>query len=145
MKKIFLFAVVALMSVACNSNAPESKQQLVGIWSEPYHVKDAVQEFTFNENGTLIYIHKHDSTWTGIVHQWAPSYADLQYSVTNDEKLRISGKGRTVDIEAQTVDSVNFTFVTDYTIKGNTLTIDSFSYDGGLLSRFYYNIKLEKQ
>ena len=75
----------------------------------------------------------------------APDHAKLNYSVTDDNKLCISGRGRYIDIEAQTADTVPFSFITDYTIKGKTLTIDSFSLDGGLEHKFEKRIILYKQ
>ena len=141
---LIIVAIVAMIT-ACNPDQPKSQQQLIGTWSEPYNVKDAVKEFTFNEDGSLIYINKHDSTWTGPVQQWAPTYANLFFSLTDDEKLCISGRGRSIDTEEKTVDSIPFTFITDYSIKGNKLTIDSFSYDGGLETIFYKSLQLEKR
>jgi hypothetical protein len=139
--KLFIFSALVLMLAACNTPEPSS---LIGYWAQPYHVSSFIKSMTFHEDGTLIYLMKADTTHVPI---WtvAPDYAKLNYSVTDDNKLCISGKGRYIDIEAQTIDTVPFTFFTDFTIKGKTLTIDSFSLDGGLERRFEKQIILYKQ
>ena len=141
-KAFFLFAALSLMLAACNTNEP-TNESIIGTWSEPYHVKDGVKSITFNEDGTLFYLHKVDTTWS-IQPTIAPIGANQYYSITEDDKLCISGRGRYVDIEAQKVDTLPFMFITDYNIKGDTLTIDTFAYDGGLESRFIKSIILYK-
>ena len=142
--KLFVFAALVVMFAACNTQEPEPSS-LIGFWHEPYHVYTFVKTMTFNEDGTLIYLEKRDTTVHGQISTSAPDGAKLNYSVTDDNKLCISGKGRYIDIEAQTVDTVPFSFLTDYTIKGKTLTIDSFSLDGGLDRVFMKQIILYKQ
>lgn len=47
--KIFLLAgLLAVLCTACNTNSPEQKQ-LIGTWSEPYHVKTTVKSLTFKK------------------------------------------------------------------------------------------------
>ncbi|MBR4563327.1 MAG: hypothetical protein IKO26_02620 [Paludibacteraceae bacterium] len=141
--KLFIFAALAVLFAACTTPEPKPSN-LIGYWSQPYHVYSFIKTMTFNEEGTLIYREKVDTThvpiWTA-----APDYAKLNYFVTDDNKLCISGRGRYIDIEAQTIDTVPFSFITDYTIKGKTLTIDSFSLDGGLEHKFEKRIILYKQ
>jgi len=141
--KVLILASFALMIAACNTSNDPNPVSLVGKWSEPYHVYAYVTTMTFNEDGTMEYIRRPDTTCT-------PVFADggwgaiLQYAVTEDNKLRFSGKGRHIDYEAQKVDTVPFTFLTDYSVKGSTLTIDSFSCDGGLERNFYKSVVLHK-
>lgn len=49
--KFFLFAL-AVAFAACNTNAPE-KKELIGTWSEPYHVTVNVKSITFDNNDSL--------------------------------------------------------------------------------------------
>jgi hypothetical protein len=51
--KFFLFALVVAF-MACSTNDPE-KKELLGTWSEPYHVDIMVKTMTFNDDGTLTY------------------------------------------------------------------------------------------
>lgn len=127
------------MFAACNSNIPDEKRQLIGTWSEPYHVNIMVKSITFNEDGTLIYIDKPDTTWNTVVDD-AGNSAKLNYSVKND-KLIITGYTRPYPSD----DTKPFSFTSGYNIVENTLTIDSFSYDGGDRSSFYKPLKLIKK
>ena len=49
--KFFLFALAVALA-ACNTNAPE-KKELIGTWSEPYHVAVNVKSITFDNNDSL--------------------------------------------------------------------------------------------
>ena len=142
MKKTLLFIATMMLFVACN-NEPDDVS-LIGTWSEPYHVADGIRVMTFNEDGSMIYQLKHDTTMWIQLH-WAPKEVRLSYLVTDDDKLCFSGRGRHIDYEAQKIDTVPFEFLTDYTIKGKTLIVDSFSYDGGLETNFMKSITLYKQ
>ena len=51
MKKLFIFAVMAIVLVSCNQNAPE-QPALLGKWSS----KDSTNiEMTFNSDHTLLF------------------------------------------------------------------------------------------
>ena len=136
--KFFLFAL-AVAFAACNTNAPE-KKELIGTWSEPYHVDICVKTFTFCENDTLIYTNKPDTTWDNVI-AWGGEYNKLHYSIKN-HKLHISG----YTLPYPWVGTRSFEFTTDYAINGNILVIDSFSHNGGVEdNRYYKQIKLYKQ
>ncbi len=140
--KFFLFAVVMAMCVACNTNNPESKE-LIGTWSEPYHVENMVKSITFNENGTLIYTNKPDTTWPVVI-DYAGEFAELQF-VAKNHQLRISGERNVFDESTLHFVREPFAFSTGYSIEGTVLTLDSFSYDGGLDSKYYKPLILYKQ
>lgn len=142
-KKLFLFAaVVATICVACTVNSPETKE-LIGTWSEPYHVETYVKTVTFYDGGTLVYTNKPDTTWSIVVDD-AGEYAQLRY-VASKHQLSISGERIVFDESTSRYVREPFTFTTGYAIKGNVLTIDSFSYDGGLNSRYYKPLILYQQ
>lgn len=123
MKKILLFTISVVLCVACDTNDPQQKE-LIGTWSEQYHVNINVKSITFNADGTLNYVDKPDTTWDNIP-DWGGNYATMKYSVKN-QKLAFSGDRF----------STPFSFSSDYSIKDNVLTIDSFAYDGGINTLF---------
>ena len=139
--KIFLFSVLALFFAACNNNEPENKE-LLGTWSEPYHVNIYVKTITFWDNDTLAYTNKPDTTWDIVVDD-AGQFAKLRYSV-NNHQLSISGERIVFDNSTSKFVHEPFAFSTGYSIKDNVLTIDSFSYDGGLNSKYYKPVILYK-
>ena len=125
MRKLFLFAVMVLAFVGCNINTPE-RNELLGTWSEPYqHPYENIdaKTFTFNENDTLIYTERY------IIIDEAPKEAKLHYSIKN-HKLHISGERIAFDDSTSKFVYEPFTFSTGYSVEGNMLTIDSFSYNG---------------
>ena len=138
---VFLFATMSLLLAACNTYEP-IPNQLIGTWSEPYHVSIYVKSFTFYEDGRLEYQRIPDTTWNPVIDE-AGDFGKLNFKVKNN-KMYLSGMGLYSKDDTSKYEYVPFEYVTDYSIMGNTLTIDSFSCDGGLLSRFYYNIKLLK-
>jgi hypothetical protein len=140
--KIFLFSVLALLFAACNTNEPENKE-LLGTWSEPYHVNIYVKTITFWDNDTLAYTNKPDTTWDVVVDD-AGQFAKLRYSV-NNHQLSISGERIVFDNSTSKFVHEPFAFSTGYSIKDNVLTIDSFSYDGGLNSKYYKPVIFYKQ
>lgn len=144
-KKAMFISVLFLSAVfaACNTNSP-TRQDLIGIWSEPYHVNDMVKAITFKENGTLIYTDKPDTTWS-IVPTYGGTYAELYYTITEEDKIRFSGETIKFSIDSPYIDTVSFAFTSAYKIKGRTLTIDSFAYDGGISTSFYRPLKLKKK
>ena len=124
--KFFLFALAVALA-ACNTNAPE-KKELIGTWSEPYHVDICVKTFTFCENDTLIYTNKPDTTWDYVI-AWGGEYNKLHYSIKN-HKLCFSGERIAFDDSTSKFVREPFAFSTGYSVEGNMLTIDSFSYNG---------------
>lgn len=140
--KLFLFAAVVAMCVACNGNNPESKE-LIGTWSEPYHVEAYVKTITFYDDDTLVYCHKPDTTWSIVVDD-AGDFARLRY-VAKNYQLCISGERIVFDDSKSKYVHEPFAFSTGYSIEGNVLTLDSFSYDGGINSRYYKPLVLYKQ
>ena len=140
--KFFLFAMVAVFFAACNNNEPEQKK-LIGTWSEPYHVNIDVKAITFCDDDTLLYTNKPDTTWDIVIDE-AGQFARLRY-VANNHRLSISGDRIVFDNLTSKYVREPFAFSTGYFIKDNVLTIDSFSYDGGLNSRYYKPLILYKQ
>ncbi len=138
--KFFLFAIVALALVACNNNEPQEK--LIGTWSEQYNIKFTVKSLTFNTNGTLTYVDKPDTTIDNII-TWGGDSLDLKYAVKKDNKLYIYGEYPRLPMVGQ--ESKPFAYTTGYTIEGNTLILDSFSYAGDLGGIFYKPLILYKQ
>lgn len=140
-KLLFLAAVAGIWS-ACEAISPEEKA-LIGKWSEQYHVDIYVASINFDEDGFAHYQKKPDTTWSTVIDE-AGRFATLKYSVKNN-KLHFSGETSVWNDETSHYEeNVPFSFVTDYSIQGNVLTIDSFSYKGGLDS-FFNSLILYKQ
>ena len=125
--KLFLLFALAVAFVACNTNDPKRKE-LLGTWSEPYHVTMYVKTITFYDDGTLVYTNKPDTTWNAVVDD-AGQEAKLHYSVKNHQ-LHISGERNIFDESTSKFVREPFAFSTGYSVEGNMLTIDSFSYNG---------------
>ena len=145
MKKItlFIYVIFASLLVSCETSNPAEKKQLIGTWSEPYHVNNTVKSITFNNNDTLVYADKPDTTWNVVI-DWGGQYARLRY-IVNNHRLSISGERKDYDYTTGKIVREPFAFSTAYSIEGNVLTLDSFSYDGGLNSRYYKPVILYKQ
>lgn len=125
MKKILFFAVMAIVLVSCNQNAPEQDPALLGKWSS----KDSTNiEMTFNSDHTLLFVQRLQ----GLDH--TPG-AILNYS-TKDNTLNISGD--------QGYYQKPFSFSTGYRIEETKLTLDSFSYNGNPY-QFYKPLVLYKE
>lgn len=139
--KFFLFALVVAF-MACSTNDPE-KKELLGTWSEPYHVDIMVKTMTFNDDGTLTYTNRPDTTWDVVI-DYAGEFAQLRYTAKNHQ-LHISGERKDYDNTIGKMVYEPFTFSTGYSIKENVLTLDSFSYDGGYDSKYYKPLILYKQ
>ena len=88
-----------------------------------------VKSMTFNEDGTVIYSNKPDTTWNTYP-TYGGNYAKLNYAIIENGKLRFSGYAPK--------------FSTDSPYKAHTLTIDSFAYDGGTMTEFEKTLKLKK-
>ena len=111
MKKLFIFAVMAIVLVSCNQNAPEQDPALLCKWSS----KDSTNiEMTFNSDHTLLFVQRLQGL------DYTPG-AILNYS-TKDNILNISGD--------QGYYMEPFSFSTGYRIGESKLTLDSFSYNG---------------
>lgn len=111
MKKIFLFAIMAVVLVSCNQNAPEQDAALLGKWTSN---DTTMIEVTFNNDHTLSFVQRFDVIDYII-------WAKLNYS-TKDNTLNISGD--------QDYYQKPFSFSTGYRIEETKLTLDSFSYNG---------------
>ena len=125
--KFFLFALMALLCVACSKNNPE-QNKLLGTWAEPYHVETAVKSLTFNADATLVYVDKPDTTWNVVI-DWGGDYAKLHYAVKSND-LYISGTKQVFDETTSTYVDKPFNYSTSFSIEGERLTIDSFAYNG---------------
>jgi len=141
MKKIFIVMSLALAMTACKTNSPE-QNKLIGTWHEPYHMTETVKTLRFNSNGTLLYVEKPDTTWT-VTEEWGGKEATLNYSVQKGQ-LHFSGYGTRYDNRTSKTDTLAFNYSSGYSLKGTTLIIDSFSYDGGITTQFY-TLKLYKR
>lgn len=127
--KLFILGLFGIASffVSCKPVEPDHSQ-LIGTWTEEYHINPSVTSLSFGESGVVNYIVKPDTTW--------PSYptggfsTTLQYSVTKDNKLLFYNTKNEKDSEV-----TPFEYKTDYSITANKLTIDSFSYDGVIFSK----------
>ena len=136
-KKLFILIALAAFFCACDTDKPKN-EQIIGTWSEQDHATSFVKFFCFNEDGTLQYYKKPDTTMPGP--DEAGEGATLHYSLTDEDKLLFYGE--VMDL----ANNLNpFAFVSDYSIKGNVLTIDSFAYDGGIHTKFYKHLKLYKK
>ena len=124
MKKLFLFAIMAIVLVSCSQNKPEQDPALLGKWSS----KDSTNvEMTFNDDHTLLFVLRLQE----LAH--TPG-AILNYS-TKDNILYISGENGW---------DGPFSFSTGYRIEDTILTIDSFSYNGNP-NAFYKPLVLHKE
>ena len=111
MKKIFLFAIMAIVLVSCNQNAPEQDPALLGQWTNTA----ARVNMYFNNDHTISYTEIPDPQLDYII------WAKLNYS-TKDNILNISGD--------QDYYQKPFSFSTGYRIEETKLILDSFSYNG---------------
>lgn len=103
-----------------------TKEQLLGTWSEPLHVKGMVGSLTFQENDTLVYTTQPDKTFDVVVTE-APRSVLLKYEV-KDNKLWVSGECTKYPFDGPRY-TEPFTYSTVCFIKGEELTIYSFSED----------------
>lgn len=140
--KLFIFSVLAILFAACNTQEPVPSN-LIGAWSEPYHVNIYVKSFVFHEDGSLDYKRVPDTTWILVIDE-AGEFGKLNYKIKNNQ-LYFYGTGLKFNDDIRKYEDVPFEFTTDFSLEGDTLKIDSFSCDGGLQSRFYKSIQLYKQ
>ncbi len=123
MKKILFFAVMAVVLDSCDANKPEQDPALLGQWK-------SYMSITFYDDNTLYYEDKPEPDESGVVLTYGGDYATLNYSA-KENTLYISGERDGWDESIHKIIKEPFSFSTGYRIEGNTLTIDSFSYDGG--------------
>ena len=147
MKKNTIFCLllcgILLFLASCDSNNPDP-DRLIGTWSEPYNVNEMVKSLTFNHDGTLIYIDKPDTTRPFVI-TYGGEYKQLHYSV-QESQLYISGYNKVITVgDTIKTDSIAFNYSTSYSIKGNVLTIDRFSYDYSLVTPVISPFVLYKQ
>jgi hypothetical protein len=130
--RAYFLVVLAVLFVACGSNAndPDAPQQLIGTWSEAYHVNTHVSVLTFQKDGVLRYSQQPDTTWP-VVPTGGFSMT-LHYSADKKNQLLVTYSPDT---------ATAFEYLSGYSIHSNTLTIDSFSYDG---VNFYKPLILQK-
>lgn len=117
-----------MLMVACSTSSPEQKQ-LIGTWSEPYHVNTTVKSITFDEKGKLLFQEVPDTTWEHVI-DWTGITAELGFSVKKRE-LCISSRGIKSAKGNQDTDYAEFEYYTSFSIDKDILVIDSFSVDGG--------------
>lgn len=123
--KIIILSILAIAFLAsCNENNPE-QNKLIGLWSEPYHVKEFVKSLDFKSNDTVVYIDKVDTTWNSMI-TVAPTEVFLSYSI-RDNQLTLS---RFAVSDPPLIPDKSFTFTTGFVIKREILTLDSFTYNG---------------
>ncbi|MBR6018565.1 MAG: hypothetical protein IK073_08095 [Paludibacteraceae bacterium] len=118
--KIFLIAgLLAVLCTACETNEPIEKQ-LIGRWSEPYHVKDMITSITFRKDGSALYqvipdttvLDKDDIIYPG-------DSVNFNYSVIGSNKLHC--------YYDETFWNLPIESTTTFRIIGDTLIIDSLS------------------
>lgn len=117
MKKYLLFVVMAFVLGACSINNPEANE-LIGTWSEPYHVETMVKSIVFTNDGMACYKYQPDTTYDVII-TYSGYYVNFQYSVLKNNRLRCTSMKQGV------IDDVPFDYVTSYSIDKDTLTLDS--------------------
>ena len=131
--KYLFLAIMAVILVGCDTNDPT--QQLIGTWSEPYHVNNMVQSITFKSNGMAIYKYEPDTTFDIVVAEGG-CQVYFKYSVVSNSQLKFTSYERQSD-----KDRSNY-FNTNYSITHNVLIIDKLSLgDYGCVT----SLKLEKQ
>ena len=116
--KIFLLAgLLAVLCTACETNEPIEKQ-LIGKWSEPYHVNSMVKSIVFNSDGTALYTWLPDTTLSVI-----PTGGGIcwyfNYTIKGD-KLYCVADENNVNPQLQPE------LITGFRIEENVLTLDTF-------------------
>ena len=115
--KLVILSILVIASLAsCNTNNPE-QNKLIGLWSEPHHVKDVVKSLDFKSDGTVVYTETDMEPTEAII---------LDYSI-KDNQLTVS---RFAVSDPPFIPDKSFTFTTGFVIKQEILTLDSFTYDG---------------
>ena len=117
MKKFLFFAIMAVVSGACSTNNPEMNE-LIGTWSEPYHVETMVKSIVFTNDGMACYSYVPDTTYDVII-TYSGYYVNFQYSVLKNNRLRCTS------MKLGVIDDVPVDYVTSYSIDKDTIMIDS--------------------
>ncbi len=128
MKKLLLPIVfAALIITACKTSNPptqETNYKLQGMWYLPSNPDGGTEtSLLFDEYGLLTFRVKPDIT-QNVVLDWGGKERYMNYTTENN-KLRIFY----YDLSA-IYPPLSFDYTTDYTIHGDTLTINRFSWDG---------------
>ncbi len=139
--KTICLILLSFFIASCTKDEPSKK--IIGTWSEPYHTHVMVKSIVFLDNGTCVYTDKPDTTWPVII-DYAGINVKLNYSFVKN-KLCFSGEGEQYNCNVQKSKTARWVFYSDYQLEERTLTIDSFSYDGGLTTPFYKPLILEKK
>ena len=126
---------------SCNTNDPYH-QKLIGSWSDKDKEDVLVKTISFNKEGTLIFTDEPNKASTPVI-DYAGVHKTLQYT-TKGSNLNISGTRYKFNETSLRYEEEPFNYSTAFAIEGDTLTIDSFSYDGGLAGRFYKPLVLKK-
>ena len=142
MKKIIMLALIATTLFACNTNNPE-QNQLLGTWSEPLGVQVSVNALTFGADGIAVYANIPDTTMP-ISSTGGGTYGQMNY-VVEKNSLCFSGNGVKYSEIGLPIDTIPFEYDTPFAILENKLVIDSFSYDGGIMTEFIKPLILYKQ
>ena len=131
--ELCFFAALCCMLVACDNNNP-GQNKLLGTWSEPLGIHVSVNALTFNADGIAVYANIPDTTMS-VYPTGGVIYGQMNYVVEKD-KLCFIGNGVRYDETGLPIDTVPFEYASVFSITGNILTIDSFAYDGGIMTQF---------
>lgn len=124
-KSLLLFAVAALVLTACKTSNPPTDNSLHGMWYYTSSDEDGTgTSLLFDEDGLLTYRWVPDITQSDVI-DWGGMEKSMTYTTANN-KLCISYADALTEIYPQSL----FEYTTDYTIQGNKLTINRFSWDG---------------
>ena len=142
MRKSIVFALIAVIFIACSTSEPE-QNKLIGTWSEPLGVQASVNALIFSADGIAVYANIPDTTML-VSHTGGITYGQMNY-VVEKNRLCFSGNGIKYSEIGLPVDTVPFEYYTTFSILENKLVIDSFSYDGGIMTEYIKPLILYKQ
>ena len=113
---------------------PLELQDIIGTWADPDGNRMYVRSLTFHEDSRVVYLEIPDTTWP-IHDDSGGMYAEMEYEMI-DTTICFLG-----------IDEIGLTFkyTTHYRIDNKTLSLDSFSYDGGHRAVFVKPLILKKR